>query len=743
MKTSFFSKTKTFLLESTEHPKKFLNILLKTLRTFMAATKKFLKDDCLTKASAISYTTIMSLIPMLTVGLTFYSIFSGMGEKKEVIFDRISQFMAEHGVRLNLSPIFEMLSTLIENAKKIGGVGAVVLIFSATAVLRTIDKSLNDIWKVKKGRAIWIQVVYYWAILTLGPILMISGGALFNKVEKAISFPAFHSVVLEETQNKYWFAGSNANLGFIDNNNKQILVQNNQISFFNQESYSFDLENQSFKKNDLHITRKELNKVELLKILFHKNHGFACGKNGILLYSPDYGDTWQIKKFGFLDLTDMAIQNSSLLLTTAQGFLIVGNVKENTWQVKNISTQGESLNSLSFYQNQGIITSQNGSVYLSTNGGQTWQNQKIEAEQTQSDADFYTALWLENNKILVAGKKGAIFLSNNGGKTWQNKSFLKRNYYTMVFKDSQKGYIAGEKGSLIYTQNGGKKWQRVPLKSNHIYSLTLQQDKILAFGEEGLNLTLEKGKRTGAIGKNFFLNLLQFLFKFFLIWLLFLLAYLFFPNTKVSFKGASLGASFTSVVWILFLFLFSIYVQSFAQGTMAIYGVLASFPLFLLLVYSSSAILLYGAQVAFVVMHPEDPLKDKDFNQESQEKVFFTLWVLQKISQHYHLGKGAYPLKKLEKLAQKHTFLLNPILENLKAKNLILASDLGFIPAKSPHQIFLFEVIEKIHDYPLNLDFINKEKGIHEPKITRLFKDLSLKRKEALAQSTLKDLFDE
>lgn len=140
-------------------------------------------------------------------------------------------------------------------------------------------------------------------------------------------------------------------------------------------------------------------------------------------------------------------------------------------------------------------------------------------------------------------------------------------------------------------------------------------------------------------------------------------------------------------------------------------------------------------------MHPEDPLKDKACNQESQEKVFFTLWVLKKISYHFDLGKGAYPLKKLEKLAQKYTFLLNPILENLKTKNLILESELGFIPAKNPHHIFLFEVIEKIHDYPFN--FVDKEKGIHEPKITSLFKDLSLKRKEALAQSTLKDLFDE
>ena len=51
--------------------------LINTVKVFIAATKKFMRDDCLTRASSIAYTTIISLIPTLFVGLTFYSIFSG------------------------------------------------------------------------------------------------------------------------------------------------------------------------------------------------------------------------------------------------------------------------------------------------------------------------------------------------------------------------------------------------------------------------------------------------------------------------------------------------------------------------------------------------------------------------------------------------------------------------------------------------------------------------------------------
>jgi hypothetical protein len=64
--------------------------LINAVKVFIVATRKFLKDGGTTKASSIAYTVIVSLIPTLTVALTFYSIFSGVGNKKEEIFRRIS-----------------------------------------------------------------------------------------------------------------------------------------------------------------------------------------------------------------------------------------------------------------------------------------------------------------------------------------------------------------------------------------------------------------------------------------------------------------------------------------------------------------------------------------------------------------------------------------------------------------------------------------------------------------------------
>ena len=142
--------------------------MINFIRVFMISGKKFMKDDCLTKSSAIAYTTLVSLIPTLTVAFTFFSVFSGVGDQKEEIFEKITKYLASHNLqKLNLTPFFEAISGLLDNAASIGGIGAIVMIFSATAVLRNLEQSLNDIWCITKQRPIYLKIIYYWAALTL------------------------------------------------------------------------------------------------------------------------------------------------------------------------------------------------------------------------------------------------------------------------------------------------------------------------------------------------------------------------------------------------------------------------------------------------------------------------------------------------------------------------------------------------------------------------------------------------
>ena len=144
---------------------------------FIVSGKKFNEDECSTKSSAIAYTTLVSLIPTLTVVVTF--VFARVGMQKEQLFQKITRFLTEQNLeRLNVEPFFDAISGLLDNAAGIGVIGAAVTVFSATALLRTIESSLNRIFKVKRQRSIFLRVIYFWAALTLGPIIVITGSTL-------------------------------------------------------------------------------------------------------------------------------------------------------------------------------------------------------------------------------------------------------------------------------------------------------------------------------------------------------------------------------------------------------------------------------------------------------------------------------------------------------------------------------------------------------------------------------------
>ena len=79
--------------------------LVRTAQIGFGSFAKFMEDDCLTKAASLAYTTLVSLIPTLAVGLTFFSIF-GVGHQKEEMFAKITKFMAENNLsRLNIDPL--------------------------------------------------------------------------------------------------------------------------------------------------------------------------------------------------------------------------------------------------------------------------------------------------------------------------------------------------------------------------------------------------------------------------------------------------------------------------------------------------------------------------------------------------------------------------------------------------------------------------------------------------------------
>lgn len=92
------------------------------------------------------------------------------------------------------------------------------------------------------------------------------------------------------------------------------------------------------------------------------------------------------------------------------------------------------------------------------------------------------------------------------------------------------------------------------------------------------------------------------LMPLFLLWLAFMFAYSFIPNTKVTMKGAAIGAAIASSMWLLIQGFYIQWQMGFNNYN-AIYGSFAQLPLFLIWLYISWIIVLAGAEIAFAVQH--------------------------------------------------------------------------------------------------------------------------------------------
>jgi len=120
-------------------------------------------------ASSLTFTTVLSLVPLIAVLLAVFTVFP-------LFADLRSNF--ETKVLRELLPdqyatiILRYLKDFASNAASLTALGLGFLIFTALAMILTVDRVLNDIWQVRTRRPLLQRLLVYWMLLTLGPLLV-------------------------------------------------------------------------------------------------------------------------------------------------------------------------------------------------------------------------------------------------------------------------------------------------------------------------------------------------------------------------------------------------------------------------------------------------------------------------------------------------------------------------------------------------------------------------------------------
>ena len=131
--------------------------------------ERFNEDHLGLTASSLTFTTIISIVPLFTVALAVFSVFPMFSQMQSIL----QLWLVDSLIPDNISrQVLSYLGQFAANASKIGWVGALVFLVTAVTLILTIDVKLNDIWRVRKMRSLTRRILVYWGLLTLGPLLL-------------------------------------------------------------------------------------------------------------------------------------------------------------------------------------------------------------------------------------------------------------------------------------------------------------------------------------------------------------------------------------------------------------------------------------------------------------------------------------------------------------------------------------------------------------------------------------------
>ena len=139
------------------------------LRIVLLAVRRFNLDKCELRASALTFYSLLSIVPVVALA---FAVAKGFGVEKVLGEQLMAKMQGQEEVA---ERIIGFAQSFLENTKggAIAGVGIVLLFWTVIKVLGNVEKSFNDIWGVKTARAMGRKFADYLSIMMICPVLLI------------------------------------------------------------------------------------------------------------------------------------------------------------------------------------------------------------------------------------------------------------------------------------------------------------------------------------------------------------------------------------------------------------------------------------------------------------------------------------------------------------------------------------------------------------------------------------------
>ncbi len=138
----------------------------------------FLADHCIIRASALTFTTILSIVPLLAVA---FSISKGFGLQNAEFFRNFLMGIAADRVDV-VNKILQYIANT--NVKTLGWIGVGTLLLTVYTTVSNVERAFNNIWNVKKGRSSWRKFTDFFSVIVICPIIVLVAASVSVAVQK-------------------------------------------------------------------------------------------------------------------------------------------------------------------------------------------------------------------------------------------------------------------------------------------------------------------------------------------------------------------------------------------------------------------------------------------------------------------------------------------------------------------------------------------------------------------------------
>lgn len=131
-------------------------------------TRHFIEDNCSQKAASLTYTTMLSIVPILTVLLMILSSVPALSLVRAQIYEVIySNLLPQSSLQVS-----QYINNFAEKSSNLTVIGVMILFVTTILTLTTIERAFNQIWRVEDRSGGFKSILRYWTIVTLGPLIL-------------------------------------------------------------------------------------------------------------------------------------------------------------------------------------------------------------------------------------------------------------------------------------------------------------------------------------------------------------------------------------------------------------------------------------------------------------------------------------------------------------------------------------------------------------------------------------------